>query len=118
VFQALTSSTIVNLIARRDVDPPLPAFDLALANLGVTFRAGIAYVLSLTGQTLSVRGSDGSTASAAVPASRDKTHTFVGAMVYGSATTSVRLYPKLQLGLPRLRWERTAFCKPRRTACD
>jgi hypothetical protein len=98
-FHAMTGGTVLNLMERRDVDPPLPPFDLPLAKLGVTFRPGISYVLALTGKTLSVRGSDGSTTTVAVPASNDAIHTFVGAMVYGPSTTSVRLYPKLQLAL-------------------
>lgn len=97
-FQALTVGKVLNLIERRDADPPLPPYDLALAKLGVTFRPGISYVLALTAATLSVRGADGSNVT--VPAkARDKMHTFVGAMVYTAATTTVRLYPKLQLAL-------------------
>jgi len=97
-FQGLTSGTVLNLMERRNVDPPLPPVDLALAKLGVKFRPGFSYVLALAGKTLSVRGSDGSTATVE-STSGDATHTFVGAMVYTKLTTSVRLYPKLQLSL-------------------
>ena len=99
-FSKLTTPVVVNLSGRRDVGPPLPPFNLPLANLGVTFRAGISYVLALTGQALSVRGSDGFTATANVTAFKDKVHTFVGAMVYSSTDSAVKLYPKLQLALP------------------
>lgn len=98
-FKALATGTVVNLMERRDVDPALAPYDLPVTKLGVSFRAGVSYVLSLTGTALTVRGSDGSTASATTPR-RDATHTFVGMMVYAESTTSVRLYPKLSLSLP------------------
>lgn len=49
-----------------------------------------------------MRGSDGSSASSALPpsANPDANHTYVGAMVYTAGTTSVPLYPLLQLALP------------------
>ena len=99
-FSNSTSATVVNLLERRDVDPPLPPFSLPLAKLGIAFRAGISYMLSLTGQALTIRGSDGSSSTATVAASKDKVHTFVGSMAYNSAITTVKLYPKLQLSLP------------------
>ena len=59
-------------------------------------------MLSLTGTSLTLRGSDGSSASSepTLSGAPDPHHTFVGAMVYAAGTTSVRLYPKLQLTLP------------------
>jgi hypothetical protein len=97
-FKALAAGTAINLKERHNVDPAFAPYDLPVANLGVTFRAAVSYVLSLTVSTLTVRGSDGSTA--AVEAKpRDTTHTFVGMMVYAVSTTSVRLYPKLSLPL-------------------
>jgi hypothetical protein len=97
-FKSLASSATVNLMQRHNVDPPLPPYDLPITKLGVKFRSGISYVLTLTGKTLSVRGSDGSTATASVK-SRDAIHTFVGAMMFDASIASVRLYPKLTLSL-------------------
>jgi len=98
-FSAMAGGRVLNLMERRGVDAALLPLDLPLAKLGVTFRPGISYVLALTGDKLSVRGSDGATATVVSPKSRDAIHTFVGATVYGPSTTSVRLYPKLQLAL-------------------
>jgi hypothetical protein len=95
-FKVLAAGTVINLMERQNLDPAFAPYDLPVANLGVRFRAGVSYVLSLTGTTLTVRGSDGSTASVATKP-RDATHTFVGMMVYAASTTSVRLYPKLSL---------------------
>ena len=99
IFQSLTAGTIVNLMERHNLDAAFPWYDLPIANLGVGFREGVAYVLSLSSNTLSVRGSDGFTASIEWQAP-DAMHTFVGSTVYGASTTSVRLYPKLSLPLP------------------
>ena len=63
--------------------------------LGVTFRPGVSYILSVTGTALTVRGSDGSTATATIKA-RDSVHTFVGQMIYADTTT-------VRLAAPRLR---------------
>jgi hypothetical protein len=100
VFQAAKTGTVVNLMERSK--PALAPFDLTIAAAGLTFTAGIYYVLSAVGTSLTVRGSDGSLRSSVLTASSspDPSHTFVGAMVYGSSITSVRLYPKLQLTLP------------------
>jgi hypothetical protein len=97
-FRALATGVLVNLAERSDVDPPLPPYDLEVAGLGVSFQPGMSYLLALTGQTLSVRGADGPIVTVPVQP-RDSVHTFVGAMSYDAATTSVRLYPKLQLAL-------------------
>jgi hypothetical protein len=99
-LQASPDGTVVNLIERHGTDPALAPYDVPLAKLGVALRQGISYVFALTGKTLSVRGSDGSTATTTISKARDAVHTFVGAIVYGAAATRVRLYPKLQLSLP------------------
>jgi len=96
-FQAAAATT-VNLLDRHSDTPALAPCNLALATAGVKFTAGVSYVLSLTGSTLTVRGSDNSTASSQpVLSAVDPNHTFVGAMVYTAATTSVLLYPRLRL---------------------
>ena len=95
-FKGLASGMTVNLMERHDVDPPFAPFDLQTANLGVTFRPGFSYVLTATNNALTIRGSDGSNATANVN-TPDATHIFVGSFVYSASTTSVRLYPKLQL---------------------
>ncbi|HVH76575.1 MAG TPA: hypothetical protein VM755_16790 [Stellaceae bacterium] len=101
-FAGATEGTALNLMDRHADKPSFPPVDIATATAGVGFTAGVYYVLSLTGQTLSVRGSDGSLASSTpvLPGTPDPNHTFVGAMIYAAATTSIRLYPKLQLTLP------------------
>ncbi len=98
-FEA-AAGTVANLMSRAK--PALAPYDLSTATAGVPFTAGLYYVLSVTGTSLTVRGSDGSSASAvlAAAAAPDASHTFVGAMVYGATTSSVQLYPKLQLTLP------------------
>jgi hypothetical protein len=95
-FQSATSPTVLNLIASH---PGLPPFTLATAQAGTNFTDGIYYVLSLTGSSLNVTGSDGSSSTGSVTNS-DTVHTFVGAMVYNASVASVQLYPKLQLTLP------------------
>ena len=95
-FEAV-SATVVNLMARDN--PALAPYSLAIASAGVTFTAGVSYILSLTGTNLSVRGSDGSTASSVLTSTSDPNHTYVGAMVYSTGISSVLLYPKLQLTL-------------------
>ncbi|MGA3005035.1 MAG: hypothetical protein ABSE20_25275, partial [Acetobacteraceae bacterium] len=97
-FEA-AAATVVNLMARAQ--PALAPYNLTLASAGVSFTAGVSYVLSITGTSLTVRGSDASSASGVLAASvaPDPSHTFVGAMVYSATTTSVTLYPKLQLTL-------------------
>ena len=97
-FHAAAAGATLNLLDRHSDTPALAPCDLALATARVKFTAGISYVLSLTGSTLTVRGSDNSSSSSQpVLSAVDPNHTFVGAMVYTAATTSVLLYPKLQL---------------------
>lgn len=100
-FEAATAGTIVNLMDKGSVKPSYPPYDLSIANAGVTFEPGLSYVLSLSGKTLTVRRPDGSTVAADVNQSPagDAGHTFVGAMIFSAAMTTVRLYPKLQLAL-------------------
>ncbi len=97
-FKGLTEGRMLNLMERHDVDPPLVPFDLPTEKLGVKFQVGITYVFALSGKTLSIRGSDGSNAAVSFKA-RDADHTYVGSVVFSKTTTSVRLYPKLQLAL-------------------
>ena len=100
-LESLTAGTVVNLMNRNLPAPPLAPCNLATATAGVAFTAGIYYVLSLTGTSLNVRGSDGSSTSSTptLLGPADPNHTYVGAMVYASATTSVQLFPLLQLTL-------------------
>lgn len=99
VFEAAAAGTVVNLMEGSQL--AMAPFVLTLASAGVTFKAGIYYVLSLTGANLTVRGSDGSTASSVLASGApDSSHTYIGAMVYTAAATTVSLYPKLQLSLP------------------
>ena len=100
-LQALTAGAAINLMDRHSPNPALAPITLATATAGVSFTAGVYYVLSLTGTNLTVRGSDGSSASSVptLPGNPDPKHTYVGAMVYAATTTSVILYPKLQLTL-------------------
>jgi hypothetical protein len=99
-FEAMTAGTVLNLMAGSK--PALAPFNLVLASTGLGFSAGVYYVLSLEGASLTARGSDGSSSSATLAASAnpDTTHTYVGAMVYATGTTSLPLYPLLQLSLP------------------
>ena len=100
VFQSETAGVVINLM--NFGTPALAPFTLTLANTGVGFTAGVYYVLSLQGPNLTVRGSDGSSATGtlAATANPDTTHTFVGAMVFATGTTTVPLYPVVQLALP------------------
>lgn len=100
-LEALTSGMVVNLANRNLAAPSLASCNLATATAGVAFTAGVYYVLCLTGTSLSVRGSDGSsvTSAPALPGPADVKHTYVGAMVYSVTTTSVELFPLLQLTL-------------------
>ena len=97
-FEAAAAGTVVNLMVGSQ--PALAPFALTLASAGVTFSAGVSYVLSLTGANLTVRGSDGSSASSTLASGApDSSHTYIGAMVYTAAATTVTLYPTLQLSL-------------------
>jgi hypothetical protein len=101
VFEAAAAGTVLNLMDRHAAHPALAPVDLALATAGVAFTAGVTYVLSLTGMTLTIRGSDGSSATSqpVLPGAPDPKHSFIGVLVYESAAT-VTLYPKLVLTLP------------------
>ena len=100
-FEASPAGAIVNLMASATPLSSIGPYDLATATAGVTFTAGVTYVLSLTGQALTVRGYDGSTATSVVTGSTaNPAITFVGSVIYAPATASIRLYPKLSLTLP------------------
>ncbi|MGH3576155.1 MAG: hypothetical protein ACRDU0_01140, partial [Mycobacterium sp.] len=91
---------VVNLM--EGATPALAPYDLALPVAGVSLQSGIYYVLTVTGTSLAVRGSDGSSGSATLAAAvaPDPSHTYLGATQYDGTITSVTLYPKLQLALP------------------
>ena len=101
-FEAATAGTVLNLMDSHRAAPSFAPINLALATAGVTFTAGLSYVLSLTGTTLTVRGSDGSSATSqpTLPGPADSNHTFVGAMNDVTGAASVMLFPKLALTLP------------------
>jgi hypothetical protein len=101
-FESVSAGTVINMMNRSLASPPYPVCNLATATAGVTFTAGIYYVLSLTGSNLTVRGSDGSSVTSVptLPGPPDPNHIYVGAMVFTSAITSVQLFPLLQLTLP------------------
>ena len=100
-FQANTPGTLLNLCDARGAAYALTPIDLAIADTGLSLTAGVQYVFSLQGTTLAVRGSDGSALSATPKlASPDAQHNYVGAIVYESSLTSVRLYAILSLTLP------------------
>ncbi len=97
-IEAATVGTIVNLTNRPHPNAAIAPFALTLAGLGIAFNAGITYVLSLTGETLTARGSDNSTATvSASPKGAIGGYTYVGALVYTATSTTVEMYPLLQL---------------------
>ena len=95
-----TAGGVLNINRPNSEVTALPQFDLATASAGIPFLAGVTYILSLTGASLSVRGSDGTSVSTTVSDSSPAGHTYVGSMVYSSAIRLIPLYPKLQLSLP------------------
>ena len=99
-FAVQPTGTVLNLMATST--PALAPFSLALATTGIAFTAGVTYTFSLTGGGLAVSGSDGSAATAVLPAgaNSDTTHAFVGMAVYGAGTATVPLYPLLALTFP------------------
>ena len=96
-FETETDGTILNLMAAAT--PALAPFTLTLASTGVTFTSGVTYTFSLLGNSLTISGSDGSAPPAQLPTgtNTDTTHTFIGMVVYTSNTTTVPLYPLLEL---------------------
>jgi hypothetical protein len=100
-FQASPAGTIVNLMASSTSQSSIVPYDLATGTAGVSFTEGVSYVLSLTGEALTIRGSDGSTATSVVTGSTaNPAITFVGSVIFTSTTASIPLYPKLSLTLP------------------
>ena len=95
-FKGLASGMTVNLMERHDVDPAIRSVRFADCKPRCDISAGFLFVLTATNNALTIRGSDGSNATANVN-TPDATHIFVGSFVYSASTTSVRLYPKLQL---------------------
>ncbi|GLQ91517.1 beta strand repeat-containing protein [Dyella acidisoli] len=100
-FQANASGSILNLCDAHRDRPALAPIDLPLATAGVTLAAGTQYVFSLQGTALTVRAADG-TKQTATPqlANPDPQHLYVGAIVFTTGLTSIRLYPLLSLSLP------------------
>jgi hypothetical protein len=100
-FQANAPGTEFNLCDAHRNTYALPPIDLPIADTGLSLTAGVQYVFSLRGTALAVRGSDGTTLSATPKlANPDAQHSYVGALIYESGLTSVRLYPILSLTLP------------------
>jgi hypothetical protein len=99
-FEAETDGTVLNLMAAST--PALAPFSLTLASAGVALKGGVTYTFVLNGSALAVGGSDGSSATAVLPAgaNTDTTHTFVGMAVYASGLTTTPLYPLLALTFP------------------
>ncbi len=97
-IQAATQGTIVNLMDRPHPNAAIVPFALTLSGLGLNFTAGTTYVLSLAAGTLTARGSDKSTASvSSTPQGAIGGYTYVGSMVYSATSTTVQMYPLLQL---------------------
>jgi hypothetical protein len=97
-IQAATGGTIVNLMDRTHPNAAIVPFALTLSGLGLNFTAGITYVLSLSGGTLTARGSDQSAASvSASPQGAAGGFTYVGSVVYSATSPTVQMYPLLQL---------------------
>jgi hypothetical protein len=97
-IQAATQGTIVNLMDRPHPNAAIVPFALTLSGLGLNFTAGITYVLSFAAGTLTARGSDKSTASvSASPHGSIGGYTYVGSMAYSATSTTVQMYPLLQL---------------------
>lgn len=55
-FESATAGVTLNLLDRHLDTPPFAPYDLSLATAGVSFTPGVAYVFSMTGTTLTVRG--------------------------------------------------------------
>ncbi|MFM0330068.1 RHS repeat domain-containing protein [Paraburkholderia strydomiana] len=99
-FQANTAGSILNLCDAHRDKPALAPIDVAIADTGLTLKAGVRYVFSLEGTALSVRGQDGATSAATLDLKTpDSKHTYVGALIAAAQTASVRLYPILSLSV-------------------
>jgi hypothetical protein len=100
-LQTETQGVVINLTQTQNAATSAPnVYQLQIASSGVTFTAGVTYILSVTGSNLSVRGSDGSTATSLITqAGTPGGATYVGAMVYTATTTTVASYQNLQVTL-------------------
>ena len=96
-----TQGVVINLTQATNAATGTPtAYQLQLVSSAVTFTVGVTYILSLSGSNLSVRGSDGSTATSLITqAGAPAGSAYVGAMVYTATTTTVSLYPNVQTTL-------------------
>ena len=100
-FQKQPAGAVLNLCDAHGDTYALAPIDLAIADTGLSLTVGVHYVFSLVGTALTVRGSDNSTFSATQPIAKpDAQHTYVGAIIYVSGLSSIRLYPILSLTLP------------------
>jgi hypothetical protein len=99
--RANAAGSIFNLCDAHRDRPALAPIDVAIADTGLTLKAGGRYVFSLQGNALAVRGEDGAALTATlnlgVP---DAKHTYVGALIASKQPASVRLYPILSLTSP------------------
>ncbi len=99
--QANAAGTILNLCDAHRDKPALAPIDVAIADTGLTLKAGVRYVFSLQGNTLAVRGQDGAALTATLKLDApDSKHTYVGAIIAPTQSASVRLYPILSLTVP------------------
>lgn len=99
-LQSETAGIVINLTQTQNSTDASNVYQLQIASSGVTFTAGVTYVVSLSGSNLSARGSDGSTATSLITqAGTAGEVTYVGAMVYTATTTSVALYANLQIAI-------------------
>ena len=99
--QANAAGNILNLCDAHRDKPALAPIDVAIADTGLTLKAGVRYVFGLQGNALAVRGQDGTALTATLKLEvPDPTHTYVGALIAAAQSASVRLYPILSLTAP------------------
>jgi hypothetical protein len=99
-LQSESGGVVINLTDTRNAKSVPATYDLTLGPLNAAFTAGITYIVSMTGTAVSIRGTDGTSQTARMTdPPPDRAHQFVGAMVYSNGVASVRLYPKVSLGL-------------------
>lgn len=89
------NGVVVNLMQGNHDSRNLPPYSLDTSTVQATFQVGVYYVLSLTGSELISRGSDSSSSTSVVDKQAPEGHTYVGAMMYPAAMTTVSLYAKL-----------------------
>jgi hypothetical protein len=98
--QANAIGSILNLCDAHLHKPALAPIDVAIADTGLTLKAGVRYVFSLQGNVLAVRGQNGDALTATLKLEvPDARHTYVGALIAAAQSASVRLYPILSLSI-------------------